>query len=133
MTAPLPFEQHAVGLDWSGLDGMPLETATALVAGVIGPGEIFLAIGQSAPPLFIGELADQVRQMREIKSIRVRPITRVVFSPARVRELIGHLQAALLIEAQSAEAAATRAQVAATAASPPEAAPDTGQVAGSAT
>jgi hypothetical protein len=89
-----------VPVTWDGIDELPMLAATTFACGVLGPGEIMLAIGQAAPPIFAGDPQEQERLINAIDSINARPVARVVMSPARAVELIASLQQAVNAHSQ---------------------------------
>ncbi len=90
--------QRQVGVSWETLDEMPLEAVNTFLAGLIGPNEVFLALGQAAGPTISGSEAqqqEQIERVQELDSITARPLIRVMMTTQRMRELVGVLEKTL--------------------------------------
>ena len=100
--------QKQVGVEWEGLDSLPIHAATTFVAGANAIGEINLAIGQTSAPVFAGTPEEQTAKLMAVTSVNARPLVRLMMTPWRVKELISILQFALdqheLIEQQQQQA-----------------------------
>ncbi len=58
--------------------------------------EYILLIGQISPPILVGSQDEQRRQLQELGTLSVRPIARIGFTQARLRELVGILESSLI-------------------------------------
>ena len=87
-------EQFSVPLVWTGADEIPILFANSFVAQFdIDLGAHILTIGQVAPPALIGTPDEINEQVRELEFVAVKTVARLAFTPTRMQELIGVLQA----------------------------------------
>jgi hypothetical protein len=82
-------------VEWPGLDDLPILSASCFAGSIVAPGEIYLAIGQFAPPIFPGTREEQAERLQGLDVLTARPLVRLMLSPQRAKELIQLLQAAL--------------------------------------
>jgi hypothetical protein len=79
-------------LVWVGADDLPVNFVNQFL-GVVQPNEIFLTVGSMVPPAILGDtLEEREATLRNITYVPVKPVARLGFTPARLRELIKVLQ-----------------------------------------
>lgn len=79
---------------WQGADDVPIVLANQLAAQGF-QGNAILTFGQVAPPLFAGTPEQQAAQARELESIPVRTLARLVIPAGQLREIVETLQTTL--------------------------------------
>jgi hypothetical protein len=87
-------EQVSISLPlvWVGAEELPVNFVNQFVA-VVQPDEIFLTIGSLVPPAILGDTEEQREAvLRGITYVPVKPVARLGFTPARLREFIKVLQ-----------------------------------------
>lgn len=77
-------------IDWSSAEHVPAEYANQLLSQV-SQGEIFLTFAQLTPPVLVGDPEQQAAQARDMSSIPVKVIARLILCPERVEELLNVL------------------------------------------
>lgn len=88
-------EQKTIDLDWHDVDALPILAANCFAVSVPRAGDIYLAIGAATPPIFPGLPEQQLLKLRELQSMHVQPLVRMILSPERARELINALRTAV--------------------------------------
>jgi hypothetical protein len=79
---------------WTGADEVPMLFANAFVAQFDADlGAHLLTVGIVQPPALVGAPADVAKQVEELEFVRVNVVARLAFTPSRMQELIGALQA----------------------------------------
>jgi hypothetical protein len=78
----------AVPVVWVGADDLPVQFANHFVV-TVQPGEIFLTVGTLVPPAVLGDTAEERKaSVEKITYVPVKPIARLGFTPARLKELM---------------------------------------------
>ncbi len=76
-------------VDWTGVDELPVMASNVFLIQQTGQ-EFILSFGSAVPPLFQGPPTPE--QLKELKSIKAKPIIRMSLTPGRIVELLGLLQ-----------------------------------------
>jgi hypothetical protein len=80
---------------WVGADDLPVQFANQFIS-VVQPNEIFLTVGSLVPPAILGDTVEErMENAKKITFVPVKPIARLVLTPARLKELIKVLQDSL--------------------------------------
>jgi hypothetical protein len=95
MAASEPPERFELPISWVGLEETPISYANQFLIQYQPDGSFVLAVGVATPPALIGRPDEVAEQMADVTFVPVRTLTRVVLSPAKLKELIATLQANL--------------------------------------
>ena len=87
-------EQLEIRIVWTGAEDVPILFANGFVVQFdIDLGAHILTVGQFAPPALVGTPEEMREQATMIDFVTVKTIARIAFTPARMTELLGALQA----------------------------------------
>lgn len=81
-------EQIDLQVAWIGLEQAPIFAVNQLIAQT-NQGEVFLTFGQVSPPVLVGEPESQKEQLQNLGPLSVRPVVRLMLTPARLKEIAG--------------------------------------------
>ena len=80
-----------VPLTWLDVDDVPVSLANQFVIQV-EQDEFILTLGQMVPPLLLGTPEEKTDQLEQLDFVPVKPLARIAFTRARLRELVQLLE-----------------------------------------
>jgi hypothetical protein len=87
-------ERLELRIVWTGAEDVPLLFANSFVVQFdVDLGAHILTVGQLVPPALVGTPEEMREQAGQLDFVTVKTIARMAFTPARMAELIGALQA----------------------------------------
>jgi hypothetical protein len=89
-------QQIQVPIVWTGAENVPILFANGFVVQFdTDLAAYILTVGQLSPPALVGTPEEMREQAERLDFVTVQTIARIAFTPARMTELIGALQANL--------------------------------------
>lgn len=82
-----------VPISWVGYDEIPIVYANQFLIQYQPEGSFVIGIGQSTLPALIGDPGEIAEQAAEIEFVPVRPLSRIVLTEDKMKELIAVLSA----------------------------------------
>ena len=87
-------ERLELRIVWTGAEDVPILFANSFVVQFdVDLGAHILTVGQLAPPALVGTPEEMREQAGQLDFLTVQTIARMAFTPARMADLIGALQA----------------------------------------
>jgi hypothetical protein len=87
--------QIGVPLVWVGVEDLPVFFVNQFI-GQVDHGEVFLTVGAVLPPALLAPTPEERKvQAESLEFVQVKPVARLGFTPARLRELVSVLQITL--------------------------------------